>query len=227
MFKKILVLIPIALAIGVMQAQAYSSFLPKVSSVQNQAQTQSQLLARHDMSLGDRYPIPSVNSVFKDNILLTLGYLSGSVKNQSQINWDTLHKDATYEIVLQPGEVFAFHDDVLPQFAGKKIITTNAHFGASEGFEYDGDLYGDGVCHLASLMNWVARDAGLEVVAPTPHNFAVIPDIDAKYGTAIYYAAGDTGTNEAQNLYIENTLNKPVQFVFTYKNNDLTFSIYK
>ena len=102
-----------------------------------------------------------------------------------------------------------------------------AHFDASEGFEYDGDLYGDGVCHFASLMNWAARDAGLEVVAPTPHNFAVIPDINAKYGTAIYDAAGETSTNEAQNLYVENITDKPVQFVFTYVNDVLTVSIYK
>jgi len=225
MFNKLLILIPLALAIGVIRAEAFNSFEPNVSSVQNQ--TQNQLLARHEMSLSDRYPIPSVNKVFSDNILLTLGYLTGNVKNSSQINWDTVHKSATYEFSLQPGEVFAFHDDVLPQFANKKIITTNAHFDASEGFEYDGDLYGDGVCHLASFMNWVARDAGLEVVAPTPHNFAVIPGINAKYGTAIYYAAGETSSNEAQNLYIENTLDKPVQFVFTYENNNLTLSIYK
>jgi VanW like protein len=225
MFKKIIILIPFALAIGVMQAEAFNSVMPNSIAVQNQ--TQNQLLAKHDMLMSDRYPVPSVSKVFADNILLTLGYMSGNVKNSGQINWDAVHKPATYEFTLKPGEVFAFHDDVLPEFAGKKIITTNAHFDASEGFEYDGDLYGDGVCHLASLMNWVARDAGLKVVAPTPHNFAVIPGIDAKYGTAIYYAPGDTSANEAQNLYIENTLNKPVEFVFTYVNNNLTLSIYK
>lgn len=225
MFKKILILIPIALAVGIMQTEAFNSFMPTISVAQSQ--TQNQLLARHEMSLTDRYPIPSVSKVFADNILLTLDYMSGMVKDSGQIDWNTVRKPATYEFTLQPGEVFAFHDDVLPEFAGKKIITTNAHFDASEGFEYDGDLYGDGVCHLASLMNWVARDAGLEVVAPTPHNFAVIPGIDAKYGTAIYYEAGDTSANEAQNLYIKNTLDKPVQFVFTYENNNLTLSIYK
>lgn len=225
MFKKLLIFIPIAVAIGAIQTQAFSSALPRIPFVQAQAQTQ--LLAQQGMSLDDRYPIPSVNSVFKDNILLTLNYLTGNVKNSSDINWDSVRKSATYEFTLQPGQVFAFHDDVLPQFAGKSIITTNANFGESEGFEYDGDLYGDGVCHLASLMNWVARDAGLEVVAPTRHDFAKIPEIDPKYGTAIYYAAGDTSANEAQNLYIENTLNKPVQFVFTYENDNLTLSIYK
>src|SRR5260221_6686083 len=135
MFKKILILIPFALAFGVMQAEAFNSLMPSISVVHNQ--TQNQLLARHDMSLTDRYPVPSVSKVFADNILLTLGYMSGNVKNSTQINWDAVRKPATYEFTLQPGEVFAFHDDVLPEFAGKKIITTNAHFDASEGFEYD------------------------------------------------------------------------------------------
>ena len=219
LFKKILIFIPVALAVGVMQVQAYDSLLPKTSSVQTQAQ--KQLLAQHVMPLNDRYPVPSVSSVFSDNILLALNYMTGNVKNSSQINWDTIHKPATYEITLQPGEVFAFHDAILPEFASNKINTTNVDFGGDQGFRSDGYLYGDGVCHLASLMNWVARDAGLEVVAPTPHNFAKIPDIDPKYGTAIY--AGDAN----QNLYVKNTLDKPVEFVFTYVNDNLTLSIYK
>ncbi len=222
LFKKIVIIIPFALALGAMQVQAFSSTLPIVHQ-----EAQRQLLAEHTMPLGDRYPVPSVNTVFRDNILLTVAYMSGVVKNSSQINWDTIHRPTTYEFTLQPGEVFAFHDDVLPEFAGKKIVTTNAHFDAAEGFHYDGDLYGDGVCHFATLINWVARDAGLEVVAPTPHNFAKIPDIDPKYGTAIYDAPGETAANEAQNLYVENTFNKPVRFVFTYVNDVLTVSIYK
>ncbi|HSX09022.1 MAG TPA: VanW family protein [Candidatus Saccharimonadales bacterium] len=224
-FKKILILVPFALAIGSAQTQAFSSTLNGMSSVQEQSE--GQLIAEHTMSLADRYPVPSVNTVFRDNILLTLSYMSGSVKNASQVNWDTVRKPTTYEFTLQPGEVFAFHDDVLPEFVGKKIITTNAHFSASEGFEYDGDLYGDGVCHFATLINWVARDAGLEVVAPTRHDFAKIPDIDPKYGTAIYDAPGETAANEAQNLYVENTFNKPVKFVFRYANDALTVSVYK
>jgi hypothetical protein len=184
-------------------------------------------MASHSMSLDDRYPVASVNAVFKDNILLTLAYMSGAVKNSSEINWDGIRKPSTYVMTLQPGQVFAFHDDVLPEFAGKQIVTTNAHFGAAEGFEYDGDLYGDGVCHFATLINWAAIDAGLKVVAPTRHDFARIPDIDPKYGTAIYYNAGDNAANEAQNLYVENNFDKPVKLVFTYANDTVTVSVYK
>lgn len=147
--------------------------------------------------------------------------MSGSVKNEAQVNWNAVRKPSTYVMTLQPGEVFAFDDSLLPQYSGKHIVTTNAHFGADQGFEYDGDLYGDGVCHFATLINWAARDAGLQVVAPTRHDFARIPDIDPKYGTAIY--AGDP----EQNLYVENNFDKPVKLVFTYVHDTLTVSVYK
>jgi len=218
-FKKLLVIIPFALSIGAMPVQALTIALPSVQSTNEKPS--EQLLAQHTMSLADRYAVPSVNKVFADNIILTLAYMSGTVKNPSQINWDSLHTPASYTITLQHGEVFAFHDAILPEFSGKQTITTNAHFDGSEGFVSDGYLYGDGVCHFASLINWVAQDAGLKVIAPTPHNFAKIPDIDPKYGTAIY--AGDP----RQNLYVENTLDKPVKMVFTYKDDSMTVSIYK
>jgi hypothetical protein len=218
-FKKLLIIIPFALSIGAAQVQALTITLPSVQSVNEKSS--EQLLAQHTMSLADRYAVPSVNRVFADNIILTLAYLSGTVKNPSQINWDTLHKPTTYTMTLQPGQVFAFHDAILPEFSGSHIVTTNAHFDGSEGFVSDGYLYGDGVCHFASLINWVSQDAGLKVVAPTPHNFAKIPDIDPKYGTSIY--AGDS----RQNLYVENTFDKPVKMVFTYANDAMTVSIYK
>src|SRR6185437_14588351 len=154
LLKKFLVLIPFALAVGTMQAEAFTATLPLV--MQKDQQSFDQLLASHSMSLNDRYPVQSVNKVFADNILLTLAYMSGTVKSTSQINWDNIHKPSQYVVTLQPGDVFSFHDDVLPEFAGKHIITTNAHFGAEQGFEYDGDLYGDGVCHFATLINWAA-----------------------------------------------------------------------
>jgi hypothetical protein len=225
LFKKLLIIIPFALSVGAAQAQALTVTLPSLMTVHDQSQ--GQLLAQHSMSLADRYAVPSVNSVFRDNILLTLAYMAGTVKSADQINWDSLHKQASYTMIMQPGEVFAFHDDVLPEFADKQTVTTNAHFNGSEGFRSDGYLYGDGVCHFASLINWVAQDAGLKVVAPTRHDFARIPDIDPKYGTAIYDAPGETAANEAQNLYVENTFAQPVKIVFSYANDTMTVSVYK
>jgi len=83
------------------------------------------------------------------------------------VNWNEVEAFTSYEVVLKPGEVFAFHEDVLPQFNHKVIKTTHTHFNSQEGFKSDGYLIGDGVCHLASLINWAAKDAGLKVTAPT------------------------------------------------------------
>jgi len=65
---------------------------------------------------------------------------------------------------LNPGEVFAFHANVLPEFENP-VITMNSKFYIEEGYKAIGGLGGNGVCHLASLINWVGSEAGLEVTA--------------------------------------------------------------
>jgi hypothetical protein len=184
-----------------------------------------QPIASHVLPLDDRYAVESVNTVFQDNILLTLKYLSGDISSPSKINWKEIKKPFKEEFELKPGEVFAFHNDVLAQYQNKRVLTTNAHFNAQEGFRSDGYLYGDGVCHLASFMRWVAEDAGLSVIAPTNHNFARIPDVPAQYGTSIFTPIGQSDMSKQQNLYIENTTKKPVKFVFNYDGKVLTLSI--
>lgn len=185
------------------------------------------LLATREMSLEKRYANAFVNGVFKDNILLTLSYMTGKVQKPSDISWDAVNKDATYEIVLQPGEVFAYHDDVLPEYKGKVAKTTNAHFDAADGFRSSGTLYGDGVCHLASLMNWAAQDAGLKVESRVNHDFANIPEVPREYGTSIVTTGTSSLNAQSQNLYITNTLDKPVRMVFDYKGGILKLEIYK
>lgn len=184
-----------------------------------------QVVSSRSMSLATRYAVKSVNDVFRDNILLTIYYMTGKVSNPSQINWEEIRKPMHAELTLQPGEVFAFHDDVLPQYRGKTIKTTHAHFNASEGFLSDGFLYGDGVCHLASLINWAARDAGLNVTTLVNHNFAHIPEVPREYGVSIYATGGNSSVGEAQNLYIENTKDHPITFVFDYVNDVLNVTI--
>jgi hypothetical protein len=181
-------------------------------------------LAKHEISLQKRYADQYVNSIFKDNILLTLAYLTHTVKNASDINWTEIEKPQQYEFELQPGQTFAFHEDVLEQYNGKVALTTNAHFNFEEGYKSDG-LVGDGVCHLASLFNWVATDAGLTVEAPTNHNFAIIPEISMEFGTSIYSYPGKGAENAAQNLYITNSLSKRVMFVFRYDGENLQLRI--
>lgn len=223
MIHKLLISFLILVAVVLSQQQ-----MPFVSHVVEQAYSSNDhLLAKHQMSLETRYANPVINDVFQDNILLTLSYMSGRVQKASDINWDDVRAERTYELTLQPGEVFAFHDDVLPEFRDRAIVHTNARFGAGQGFRSSGYLYGDGVCHLASLITWTARDAGLKVTMLVNHDFAVIPEVPRVHGTSIVTTGTPSLNAERQNLYVENTLDVPVKIVFEYKNSDLSVAMYK
>lgn len=220
MKQKLLFLLFIALVVIIVPKKAPIA-VDKVYS------SNEHLLGKAQFSLEDRYAVKSVNDVFKDNILLTYSYMAGEVKDPTHVNWTEVRRDRKYTVTLNPGEVFAFHEDVLPEFKGKVVKTTNAHFGAQEGFLSDGYLVADGVCHFASLINLAAHNAGLKVVAPTNHDFARIPEVAREYGTAIYYMPGSSSTNQMQNLYVENTKTKPINMVFDYSNKELSISIYE
>lgn len=198
-----------------------SLVLSLISGFTNTQKIQTHNLASHAFSLDDRYHVASVNTVFKDNILLAIDYATGKKINPSNVDWQNVEKPFSYQLVLKPGQTFAFHDDVLPQYDGKVAKTTNAHFDSTEGFKSDGYLVGDGVCHLASFMYWVAKDAGLNTLAPTRHDFANIPDVPEKYGVSIYDNQTKSTTNEVQNLYITNNKNKDIAFNFNYNGKDL------
>src|SRR3989344_5655743 len=143
-------------------------------------------LASHEISLKNRYAVPSVSDIFQDNILLNLAYMRNLIKSGDNIDWNEVTKPFNYEFRLAPNKTFAFHDDVLPEYKDSLVKTTQAHFNAQDGFKTDGYLYGDGVCHLASLMYWVAKDAGLDTKAPVNHNFMNIPEIERQFGVSIY-----------------------------------------
>lgn len=187
----------------------------------------TQALAVKEYSLADRYGNTYVNDVFSDNILLTLAYMRGAAKDGQPVDWEKVKGNFTYTMVLKPGQAFAFHDAVLPEYAKTVAETTNAHFDSSEGFKSDGWLVGDGVCHLASFMNVVAREAHLGVVSPTPHDFAAIPDVPKQFGVAIYYMPGQVSSSGQQNLYITNTFDKPVSFTFTHTGSSLRIRVEK
>lgn len=182
-------------------------------------------LAEHSMPLYNRQPNQYVNDVFKDNILLNLAYMEGRVKNKSDIKWEDIQKPANFAFTLKPGEVFAFHDDVSSRYKGRLSKTTNAHFNFQEGFRSDGYLTGDGVCHLASLIYWTAKNANLETEAPTNHDFAAIADVPKEFGVSIYNLPGNTYSNSRQNLYITNNRSKEVAFNFEYKNDLLKLTV--
>lgn len=183
------------------------------------------LMAQEEMSLETRYENKFVNNVFKDNILLNIAYLGGKVSSPKDIKWDEITKPFQYEFKLEPNKTFAFHGDVEDKYKDSLVKTTNAHFNAGDGFKTDGYLFGDGVCHLASLIYWVAKNAGLETEAPTNHDFANIPGIPREFGVSIYNNPGSKGSNTLQNLYITNNQAKPIAFKFEYNDNKLKVSV--
>ncbi len=186
-----------------------------------------QTLASHEISLQNRYPVQSVSDIFQDNILLNLAYMRGLVQTDNKVTWDEVKKPFHFEFTLEPNKTFAYHDDVSSEYKDSLVKTTQAHFNSAEGFKTDGYLVGDGVCHLASLMYWVAKDAGLTAVAPTNHNFMAIPEIDKQYGVSIYSNPSSKGSSTKQNLYITNNTDKNVVFQFDYADGKLKAAILK
>jgi hypothetical protein len=183
------------------------------------------VLAERAFSMDYRYRVQSVSDIFKDNILLNLAYLNGKVTSADQINWSEIQKPFNFKFTLKPNETFAYHNDVLPQYKGKIALTTNTTFGKSDGYKTDGLLYGDGVCQLASLISWAAKDAKLDVLAPSNHDFAVIPEVPKAQGVAIYFDPNNPSKGANQNLYITNNQSKDVDFIFDYQNGVLKVSV--
>ncbi len=179
------------------------------------------ILSSHEISLEKRYEVKSVSEVFKDNILLNLAYMRGLVQANNKITWDEVKQPFHYEFRLDPNKTFAYHDDILAEYKDSLVKTTQAHFNASEGFKTDGYLYGDGVCHLASLIYWVAKDADLDAKAPTNHDFMVIPEIERQFGVSIYSNPYSKGSHAQQNLYITNNRASDIKFVFDYNGDKL------
>lgn len=194
-------------------------FKPQVKAISSVA------IASKTYSMENRYNVASVNQVFKDNILLTLKYMDGSIKSKEGISWSEVEKPFHTQFTLNKSEGFAFHDQVLPEYKNSVVKTTNAHFNSTDGFISDGWLVGDGVCHLASFMHVVALEAGLTSVSLASHDFAKINEVSREYGVSIKYMPGEFSNSSRQNLYIVNTLDKPVTFVFDYDGVNLSVSV--
>ena len=180
---------------------------------------QEQVLSANSISLNNRQPVVAVNEVFKYNILLTLAYLKGEPKGANPINLNEV------EFTLQPGQVFAFHEDILPEYQDKVVRVTGAHFNGNDGFKSDGYLMGDGVCNLASLIYMAAKNAGLEAKSPTSHDFALINQVPREYGASIYFNPGSQTANARQNVYVVNNKSNPVSFQFTFDGDNLKLAV--
>ncbi len=195
------------------------------AALQRVEKPQTIILGQENYSLQNRYTNNFVNDVFADNILLTLAYMNGAIDQGTNVPWETVRSDFTYKLTLNPGEVFAFHDTVAPEYKGKVVATTNSNFNFNQGFRTDGWLVGDGVCHLASFMNVVAKEANLLVSAPTRHDFAKIADVTKADGVSIKYDPNTTSNSARQNLYITNNREKPIAFIFKHENNALEIEV--
>lgn len=199
--------------------------LTNVATAKPIVNSTTKVVAEKQFSLNDRYSVASVNEIMKKNILLNLAYMAGAVTKKSDIDWNKVTSAFHYERTLNPGEVFAYHMNVQKRYADKLAFTTNSHFNSTEGYLSDGYLYGDGVCHLASLLNWAAQGAGLKTYVPKDHrSVAHIPEIPDDYGVSIYINMAD-GVGANNNLYITNTKDSPVIFNFDYDGTNLKISI--
>ncbi len=185
----------------------------------------NRVIGQKQFSMRDRYPVESVNEVMKKNILLDLAYMNGIVTKKSEINWDKITSAFHFEKTLKPGQVFAFHDIVRGEYSDKVAFTSNSHFNASDGYVSDGYLFGDGVCDLASLINWAALDASLTTFVPKDHrSVAQIPGIPDEYGVSIY-ANPTSGAGSNNNLYVTNDKDHEVKFHFDFDGVNLKVSI--
>lgn len=187
--------------------------------------TETVVLSERSFSLNKRYGNQYVSDIFAKNILLTLAYMRGTVKSKQDVNWNNVTKPFHYSFNITPGQIFAFHNELLPEYKNKVVRTTNANFSYGQGFLNDGWLTGDGVCHLASLIYWAAKDAGLATNNVIPHDFAVIPQVPRKYGVAIYDDGTADMTSELQNLYVDNNKKTPVTISFDYNGDLLKVSV--
>lgn len=183
------------------------------------------VLGERAISLEKRQLNKPLNDIYKDNILLNMAYMRGIVSKDAPINWDQVRAPFQYEFILQPGETFAFHDLVASEYQDKTVWASRTHFGGSEGYKYDGRLYGMGVCHLASVINWAAKDATLNPVAPTNHDFYPINEVPKEHGVAIYADPGAPGVSAKQNLYITNNKEFEVTFQFNFDGDNLKVTV--
>lgn len=198
--------------------------LPIISPIGKAVVARETTIVSREFSMLNRYDNEFVNDVFRKNILLTLAYMRKIVPETGKIDWETVNKPFTWSVTLTPGETISFQSFLLPKYKNA-IPLTSLTFSSDEGFLSDGWLVGDGVCHLASLIYWAAKDAGLDVLAPTNHDFAKINDVPKEYGVAIYTAPSAPEASAIQNLYIGNNRDQIVKLVFTYADDTLKVSV--
>ncbi len=191
-----------------------------------------EILSSGTFNLTNRLLDRGGNPIFTDNILLTLRYFQdGSIKAEKKngpgaIDWEKVREPFEFSFILLPGETFTFHSQVLPEYEKHLGFVGKGNFSWLQGYKALEGLSGNGVCHLASFINWVANDAHLDVDARVNHNFAPVPDVPKQYGTSIFDLEGSSGS-KLQNLYITNKFTYPVKFTFKVNGEEVRLVITK
>ena len=197
---------------------------------------EAEVLVEKTLSLDNRLPNKAGARVFADNILLNLHYIKEDVdsfKNDKEkngpanIDWEKIREPFEVSFILKSGEFFAFHKNILEEYKEKPGIVIKSHFSFEDGYKALGGLYGNGVCHFASLINWAASEAGLEVMAPVNHDFYPVPEVPREYGTSILYWPDNGRNTQKQNLYLSNTFDSSLVFIFKANEREVSLKIQK
>lgn len=194
------------------QPQTLLKPIPEEEVIKNNSLKQTeenQVLAEGILDLNNRSSNHFLNEIYKYNILLALWRLP--------LNDLRSFKENNLRVfVLEPNAVFAFHEILLDEFKNRKVISLGSRFAANEGFKSSGVLVGDGVCHLASFINWIGQKAGLSAKAPVSHNFQAISGVPKEYWVSIKYDPFNSNSSR-QNLYLSNNFPFAVKFQFLIK----------
>jgi len=97
---------------------------------------------------------------FKDNILLAVNYATNSKINPTNIDWEKI--DSQYKGTLTLNRVKHLLSMTMScrNSPEKWLSLLMLILIRRKDLKSDGYLVGDGVCHLASILYWVAKDAG-------------------------------------------------------------------
>lgn len=189
-----------------------------------------EVLAKQELNLTNRIPnYPYGNQIFADNILLSLHYLKGDVwdDKEKDIDWEKIRQPFEVSFTLNPGEAFAFHNNLLPRYKDSVVLTGNSRFFVEDGYKSLNGLGGNGVCHLASLINWAAKEAGLESISFVNHDFSPVPGVPREYGASIFYTQDSGANSQMQNLYVKNNFEEPVEFEFKVDEKKVILTVSK
>ena len=214
--------------LGVATASAQPIFLSPMAESEFH-----QVISQTKFDLSRRWENEGVSQGFEDNIILALYYLKEPNQEpvkKTPLKHEEIEKlapdDFSVEFELKPGQAFAFHNNILPEYQNRVVKTMESQFMTYQGYRVVSGLGGNGVCHLASLINWAASEAGLAVEARADHSFARIEGVPREYWTSIRYSQSG-GNSQNQNLYIVNNQDFTVRFVFKRMGNELELRLEK